>query len=136
MISTRTPEGFSNHCPVCGHDIRIEPSTVPVRDAPCPQCGCLLTFDVPAIPMVRCSEAELMNIFSQLANRVDAAESRSLRIDLGDVMFLSSATLGKLLMLVRRATAAGCRITLCNLNPVIAEVFQVTKLDQILNVEH
>jgi len=135
MISTRTPEGFSNHCPVCGHDIRIEPSTVPVRDAPCPQCGCLLTFDVPAIPMVRCSEAELMNIFSQLANRVGAGEARLLRIDLGNVTFLSSEGLGALLKLARRATAAGNRITLCNLNPTIAEVFQITKLDQILNVE-
>lgn len=135
MISSRTPEGSSNHCPVCGRDIRIEPSTVPVVDAPCPRCGCLLSFDDPSLPRIRCSEAELLNLFAQLAGRVEASESRSLRIDLGDVTFLSSATLGKLLMLARRATATGNRITLYNLNPEIAEVFRVTKLDQFLNVE-
>ncbi len=41
--SSRTPEGRSNHCPVCGSDITIEPS-VPFGDAPCPNCGVLLWF--------------------------------------------------------------------------------------------
>jgi hypothetical protein len=41
-ISSRTPEGNSARCPVCGKPIRIEPSTVPTPDAPCPHCGSLL----------------------------------------------------------------------------------------------
>jgi hypothetical protein len=44
MISSRTPEGDPNRCPVCGQDTRLEPSTVPIRDAPCPHCGCFLWF--------------------------------------------------------------------------------------------
>jgi hypothetical protein len=44
MISSRTPEGDPNRCPVCGKPARIEPSTVPMRDAPCPHCGHLLWF--------------------------------------------------------------------------------------------
>src|SRR5579885_2489359 len=42
-ISSRTPEGAPNRCPVCGGDVRIEPS-VPFGDAPCPKCGTLLWF--------------------------------------------------------------------------------------------
>lgn len=42
-ISSRTPEGTPNHCPVCGHAFRIEPSQ-PFGDAPCPACGSLLWF--------------------------------------------------------------------------------------------
>ena len=42
-ISSRTPEGVPNRCPVCRGDIRIEPS-LPFGDAPCPKCGCLLWF--------------------------------------------------------------------------------------------
>jgi acyl carrier protein len=42
-ISSRTPEGTPNHCPVCNSDIRIEPSP-PSGDAPCPKCGTLLWF--------------------------------------------------------------------------------------------
>jgi hypothetical protein len=48
MISSRTPEGESNYCLVCGKDARIEPSTVPTRDAPCPHCGHLLWFTKPS----------------------------------------------------------------------------------------
>jgi len=45
IISSRTPEGDRNVCPVCGHQLRIEPSA-DTRDAPCPNCGCLLWFPV------------------------------------------------------------------------------------------
>jgi hypothetical protein len=43
FISSRTPEGIPNRCPICGADVRIEPSK-PSGDAPCPQCGALLWF--------------------------------------------------------------------------------------------
>ena len=42
-ISSRTPEGEPNHCPICDGVISIEPSS-PVGDAPCPRCGTLLWF--------------------------------------------------------------------------------------------
>ena len=42
-VSSRTPEGAWNRCPVCGADIVIEPS-LPSGDAPCPECGHLLWF--------------------------------------------------------------------------------------------
>jgi hypothetical protein len=41
--ASRTPEGETNHCPVCGHEVRLEPSRPP-GDAPCPCCGHLLWF--------------------------------------------------------------------------------------------
>jgi acyl carrier protein len=40
-ISSRTPEGFPNRCPICGAEFVLEPSQ-PTGDAPCPQCGQLL----------------------------------------------------------------------------------------------
>ena len=45
IISSRTPEGEPNTCPVCLKELRIDPSTMPIRDAPCPHCGHLLRFD-------------------------------------------------------------------------------------------
>ena len=42
-ISSRTPEGFPNRCPVCANDVYIAPSE-PTGDAPCPHCGALLWF--------------------------------------------------------------------------------------------
>ena len=43
IISSRTPEGQPNQCPLCGKFLRIEPSH-PTNDAPCPHCGHLLFF--------------------------------------------------------------------------------------------
>lgn len=40
-ISSRTPEGEPNRCPLCGNDFDLEPSPG-TRDAPCPSCGQLL----------------------------------------------------------------------------------------------
>jgi DNA-directed RNA polymerase subunit RPC12/RpoP len=42
-ISSRTPEGDPNQCPICGHHVRLEPS-IDTRDSPCPSCGHLLWF--------------------------------------------------------------------------------------------
>jgi acyl carrier protein len=42
-ISSRTPEGVPNRCPVCNAAICIVPSQ-PAGDAPCPNCGTLLWF--------------------------------------------------------------------------------------------
>ena len=42
-VSTRTPEGESNRCPVCRNRVQLFPSQ-PFGDAPCPNCGHLLWF--------------------------------------------------------------------------------------------
>ncbi len=51
MISTRTPEGTPNYCPICHSEIRVEPSKQTL-DGPCPHCGHLLWFG-PAKPTDR-----------------------------------------------------------------------------------
>jgi acyl carrier protein len=40
-ISTRTPEGFPQRCPICGRSSALEPS-FPGGDVVCPACGQLL----------------------------------------------------------------------------------------------
>ncbi len=42
IISSRTPEGDWTECPICRHTNAIEPSTFPVADACCPNCGSYL----------------------------------------------------------------------------------------------
>ncbi|HEV3164238.1 MAG TPA: hypothetical protein VGZ22_09430 [Isosphaeraceae bacterium] len=44
IISSRTPEGTPHWCPVCGEGSLMEPSR-PFQDAPCPTCGCLLSYN-------------------------------------------------------------------------------------------
>lgn len=42
-VSSRTPEGYPNRCPLCGAATNLEFSQ-PAGDAPCPNCGHLLWF--------------------------------------------------------------------------------------------
>jgi len=42
-VSSRTPEGEPNRCPICDSILRLEPSE-PFGDAPCPFCGHLIWF--------------------------------------------------------------------------------------------
>lgn len=48
-ISSRTPEGEPNRCPICHSNIVIEPSQ-PFGDARCPCCGRLLWFETEPKP--------------------------------------------------------------------------------------
>src|SRR5438128_1634153 len=57
-ISSRTPEGTPNRCPICGAAVRIEPSQ-PENDAPCPQCGALLWFEADGLPSAQDTNANL-----------------------------------------------------------------------------
>jgi anti-anti-sigma factor len=57
-----------------------------------------------------------------------------LLLDLGNVEFLSSTMLGILVHVHRRLRAAGRPFTVANLNPVIYEVFDVTRLTTFLDV--
>ena len=76
VISSRTPEGMPNHCPVCGADLKIEPSHPP-GDAPCPRCGHLLWFtwdDLGDFQVIRptdnLSHPELLDGLFELLNAV------------------------------------------------------------------
>ncbi len=60
--ASRTPEGESNLCPICGHESRLEPSRPP-GDAPCPYCGHLLWYssERPESPLVQQTIDEALN---------------------------------------------------------------------------
>jgi len=80
-ISTRTPEGTPNRCPVCGHAFRIEPSR-PFGDAPCPACGTLLWF-VTGAAAARFFDPETAGLIELVACRlgVSPAAVRAGRLD-------------------------------------------------------
>ncbi len=88
-IASRTPEGMPHRCPVCRHQVRIEPS-IPPGDAPCPVCGCLLWFaperEKSTAPDLRRRD------FSALMRRAEQTARRE-RLQLIAVAFLAYAAL-------------------------------------------
>lgn len=131
MISSRTPEGDPNCCPVCSQALCLEPSTFPTRDAPCPHCSVLLNF---SDPNTVCIPFAGLDVLYHVARPVEGAPL-ALRVDLSGVTFFDSAALGKLLTVHRKATPSGRRIVLCNVAPAVREELRITKLDRMLSIE-
>jgi anti-sigma B factor antagonist len=79
-------------------------------------------------------EATAVPLLTQLNALADGAGQGPLLLDLANVEFLSSTTLGGLVQLHRRLKAAGRPLTICNVSPVLYEVFDTTRLVMLLDV--
>lgn len=138
VISSRTPEGRPNQCPVCGSDVRIEPSD-PAGDAPCPRCGHLLWFaweDLGHDQVIRLTGSRLEpGSLGRLIDALDVRSGRRLVIDFGEVEYLASPALGELINLKKRLGAGGGRLGLRNVHPDLMEVFRITRLDRVFDLE-
>jgi anti-sigma B factor antagonist len=76
-------------------------------------------------------EAEhIQTLGDQLASLLDDAGRKKLVLNFSRVEFMSSAALGMLATLHRKARAAGAKLVLCAIDDNIREVFTITKLDK------
>ncbi|MER3416002.1 MAG: anti-sigma factor antagonist [Gemmataceae bacterium] len=79
-------------------------------------------------------EQNIQAIGEQLFSLVDDQGKKRLLLDFGNVEYLSSAALGKLITLHKKIQQAQGRLALCCIDPQIYEVFKITKLNQIFNI--
>jgi anti-anti-sigma factor len=80
------------------------------------------------------SEANAEALGEELSRLVEGPAPPRLRLDLAHVRSLTSAVLGKLVGLHRRVRACGGELVLLNVTGVVYRVFEVTRLDQLLDV--
>lgn len=73
-ISSRTPEGTPNRCPVCGQAVCLEPSQ-PFGNAPCPSCGSLLWF-VASDAGARFFDPEAAGLIERIAERLGVSPEK------------------------------------------------------------
>ena len=80
-------------------------------------------------------EQNIQMIGDDLFRLVDELGRRKILLNFGNVEFLSSAALGKLITLNKKLQTANGRLILCNIDPQIHEVFEITKLDKFFNIQ-
>ena len=80
-------------------------------------------------------EQNIQVIGEQLFRLVDDLGRIKLLLNFGNVEYLSSAALGKLITLNKKVNTAGGKLIMCNIAPNIYEVFEITKLNKILNIQ-
>ena len=79
-------------------------------------------------------EQNIQIIGEQLFSLVDESQRRKILLNFGNVEYLSSAALGKLITLNKKLQSVGGRLILCNIDPQIYEVFEITKLNKLFNI--
>src|SRR5262249_51744404 len=65
----------------------------------------------------------------------DTPGAPELILDFDNIEYVVSLALETLVTLHKRLAAAGRRLTLCNLRPLVREVFATTRLDRLLNLQ-
>jgi anti-anti-sigma factor len=73
-------------------------------------------------------------IFHHIYSLVDDFKRIKLILDLAAVGHMASMALGKLIMLNRKVQAAGGRLALCGLTPVVAQVLEITHLNELFSI--
>jgi anti-sigma B factor antagonist len=81
------------------------------------------------------TEANVEEIGRQLTALIDTREHPHLTVDLSTIDLLTSMALAKLISLNGRLRARGGQLTLINPKPVVREVFTITQLTRILDVQ-
>ena len=79
-------------------------------------------------------EPSIELVGQELFAMVDSDARTKIVLDFELVEYLSSAALGKLITMNKKVSAAGGKLCLCNIQKEILEIFQLTRLDQVLTL--
>ena len=79
---------------------------------------------------------ELENLGQELFRLIESEDRSKLVLDFSSVDFLASVALGKLIALHKNVVARNGVMKLCCMQPEIYEIFAVTKLDRLFNIEN
>jgi anti-sigma B factor antagonist len=73
---------------------------------------------------------ELMEIGAEAGK----SESKKMLLNFRGVQFMSSAMIGKLVLLNKKAKGAGVVLRFCSISPNVLEVFKITRLDKLFKI--
>jgi anti-sigma B factor antagonist len=80
------------------------------------------------------SEENIQEVGQQLYSLVDEQGHRQLLLNFGNVQYLSSAALSKLINLKKKVGAVKGQLKLCSIHPDLLDVFKITRLDQVFEI--
>jgi anti-sigma B factor antagonist len=79
------------------------------------------------------SDALIRQIGNELLQLADEADGKLL-LDFQMVQFMSSAMIGKIVLLNKRCKSTKTKVKLCNIAPAIKEVFEITRLNKVFSI--
>lgn len=80
------------------------------------------------------NETNIERIHSDIIALIDDKDGVKVIIDFTNVKYLSSSVLSKLVAVHKKAVALNGKLCLCQIDPVIRKIFDITKLSKLFNI--
>jgi anti-sigma B factor antagonist len=80
-------------------------------------------------------EQNIQKIGEDLFSLVDELGRKKILLNFNNVEYLSSAALGKFITLNKKVAASKGKLVMCNITDDIYEVFEITKLNKLFNIQ-
>ncbi|MEM8864997.1 MAG: STAS domain-containing protein [Planctomycetota bacterium] len=80
-------------------------------------------------------DSVLEQLEKDVLSLIDKTTEERLIIDFGQVEFMSSSMLGKLVKIQKKCKEYKTKLKLASLSPDILQVFKITKLDKVFSIE-
>ena len=80
-------------------------------------------------------EAALQQCYREIVEVLDKTEESCVVLHFGRVTFMSSAALGMLIRVTKRCKQYKIALKLCSITPDIRQVFKITGLDKIFDIQ-
>jgi anti-sigma B factor antagonist len=80
-------------------------------------------------------EGRIQQLDQELDAAIDASSETRVILDFSKVQFMSSSALGKLVKAQKKVTGYKAKLKLAAVSPEIAEVFKITRLDKLFDLE-
>lgn len=81
------------------------------------------------------NETNIQALGQELFRVVEKEGHHKLLLNFSNVQFLSSAALGKLILLDKKVKANNGKLKLSNISPEVYEVFAITKLNKLFDIK-
>lgn len=79
-------------------------------------------------------EAKIQQIHNELNEQLDEVPNGKLLLNFQNVSFMSSAMIGKIILLNKKCKASDVKFKLCNISDNVMEVFKLMRLNKVLDI--
>jgi len=80
------------------------------------------------------TEEQIQEVGEQLYSLVEDEGHKNILLNFGNVQYLSSAALGKIITLKKKVSAVKGKLKLCCIQKDLLEVFRITRLDHVFEI--
>lgn len=80
-------------------------------------------------------EAQLEKAAQEVLAKLDKSTEEKIILDFAPVQFMSSSMLGKLVMIHKKCKEFKVKLKLSGISPEIREVFKISRLDKLFDIE-